>query len=249
MTGIVVTQIEPMSTRGVAGYQAVVDHLRREFTLGRIRPGERLPAERQLAEHLGVARETLRQAYRVLEGAGQLEIHRGSRGGAVVLETFGDKQQLLSEVKAHAGDILQLIEFRTIVEAAAAELAARRRTSAQLEAMELASRELDAAELLTDFRHADTRFHLAIAAAAGNAQLEVAIEDARVAMFQPVDVLDFDFVKEASVDGHAAVLDAIRARDSARAAEAMREHIGATRGHLDELMAGWGLPRLEDPHD
>ena len=239
-------QIEPMSTRGVAGYQAVVDHLRREFSLGRIRPGERLPAERQLAEHLGVARETLRQAYRVLEGAGQLEIHRGSRGGAVVLETLGDKTLLLSEVRAHAHDIAELIEFRTVVEAAAAELAALRRTPEQLAELESASRELDAAELLVDFRHADTRFHLAVAAAAGNTHLEIAIEDARVAMFQPVDVLDFDFVKDASVEGHAAVLDAIRAGDGARAAQAMRDHIGATRGNLNELMAGWGLPAIGD---
>jgi DNA-binding FadR family transcriptional regulator len=242
------TQIEPMATRGVAGYQAVVDHLRREFTLGRIRPGERLPAERQLAERLGVARETLRQAYRVLEGAGQLEIRRGSHGGAVVLETLGDKTLLLSEMRAHARDIAELIEFRTVVEAAAAELAALRRTPAQLDELDAASRELDASELLTDFRHADTRFHLAVAAAAGNTQLEIAIEDARVAMFQPVDVLDFDLVKEASIDGHAAVLDAIRAGDPARAAtaRAMRDHIGMTREHLDELMTGWGLPRLAD---
>jgi len=242
----VVTQIEPMATRGVAGYQAVVDHLRREFTLGRIRPGERLPAERQLAERLGVARETLRQAYRVLEGAGQLEIRRGSQGGAVVLETLGDKTLLLSEMRAHAYDIVELIEFRTVVEAAAAELAAVRRTPEQLDELEAACRELDAAELLTDFRHADTRFHLAVASAAGNTQLEIAIEDARVAMFQPVDVLDFDLVKEAIVDGHATVLDAIRAGDPQRAADAMREHIGVTRDHLDELMTGWGMPRLGD---
>ena len=49
---------------------------------------------------------------------------------------------------------------------------------------------------------------LAIAAAARNPRLTHAIEDARVAMFQPVDALDFQFVKDASLDGHDALLDA-----------------------------------------
>ena len=48
----------------VSGYQAVAGFLRREMALGRIRPGDRLPPERKLAEQLGVSRETLRQALR-----------------------------------------------------------------------------------------------------------------------------------------------------------------------------------------
>lgn len=238
-----VTQIEPMSARSVLGYQAVVDHLRREFMLGRLRPGDRLPAERQLAEHLGVARETLRQAYRVLEGGGHIEIRRGALGGAIVQDSFVDRSQLISEVAGRSSEILQLVEFRSVVETAAAQLAAVRRTDEQLDEMEEAQRELREAELLPAIRAADTRFHLAIAAAAGNSRLTNAIEDARVAMFEPVDMLDFQFVKDASVDGHEVLLTAIRDQDPDAAAVAMRGHLGVTKGHFAELLAGWGIDR------
>ncbi len=236
-----VTQIEPMSARSVLGYQAVVDHLRREFMLGRLRPGDRLPAERQLAEHLGVARETLRQAYRLLEGGGHIEIRRGARGGAIVLETFVDRTQMITEVAARSEEIIQLVEFRSVVETAAAQLAAVRRTDEELHEMVEAQRELREATLLRDLRAADTRFHLAIAAAARNPRLTSAIEDARVAMFQPVDALDFQFVKEASLDGHDALLDAIRHQDPDAAARAMRTHLGVTKDHFSELLASWGV--------
>ena len=97
------------------------------------------------------------------------------------------------------------------------------------------------AELLPDLRLADTRFHLAVAAAAGNARLASTIEDARVAMFQPVDLLDFRFVKHASVDGHDAVLEAIRVGDAEAAADAMHAHISATRVHFTELLDAWAI--------
>ncbi len=236
-----VTQIEPMSARSVLGYQAVVDHLRREFILGRIRVGDRLPAERQLAEQLGVARETLRQAYRVLEGSGQLEIRRGAQGGAIVKEGFADRGHLISEVASRAEEILDLVEFRVVVESAAARLAATRRSAEELEELDAAQQELREAELLPDLRLADTRFHLAVAAAAGNARLASTIEDARVAMFQPVDLLDFRFVKHASVDGHDAVLEAIRVGDAEAAADAMHAHISATRVHFTELLDAWAI--------
>ena len=227
-----------MSTRSVLGYQAVVDHLRREFMLGRLRPGDRLPAERQLAEHLGVARETLRQAYRVLEGSGSIEIRRGAQGGAVVLDTFINRAMVVSEVRARADEILELIEFRSLVEAQAARLAAVRRSPDQLAELEAAHVELEKAELLPEARNADTRFHLAVAAASGNARLAQAIEDARVGMFQLVDMLNFEFVKEASVDGHASIMEALRAGDADAAAAAMQHHIGSSAVHFREPLDG-----------
>ncbi len=188
---------------------------------------------------LGVARETLRQAYRVLEGGGHIVIRRGAHGGAIIQESFVDRSRMISEVAERSEEIIQLVEFRAIVETAAAQLAAVRRTDAELREMEEAQRELSAATLLPDLRAADTRFHLAIGQAAGNPRLTSAIEDARVAMFQPVDALDFRFVKDASLDGHDALLDAIRAQDPDAAARAMQTHLGVTKNHFAELLASW----------
>jgi DNA-binding FadR family transcriptional regulator len=228
-------RVEPLPARSAPGYQGIVDHLRREFILGRLRPGDRLPSERALAEHLGVARETLRQAFRVLEGSGQIVITRGARGGAIVQESIVDPQRIRADVATLSASIIPLTEYRSIVEGAAASLAAGRRDDADLAELTSAQEDLLASTTLDDSRHADTRFHLAIAAAAGNPILATAIEDARVQMFTTVDLLSFPFVKESSYSAHGAVLDAIRAADPEAAAAAMHAHLAVTREEFRRL--------------
>jgi len=228
-------RVEPLPARSAPGYQGIVDHLRREFILGRLRPGDRLPSERALAEHLGVARETLRQAFRVLEGSGQIVITRGARGGAIVQASIVDPQRIRADVATLSASIIPLTEYRSIVEGAAASLAAGRRTELDLAELTAAQADLQSSETLDDSRHADTRFHLAIAAAAGNPILSAAIEDARVQMFTTVDLLSFPFVKESSYSAHGAVLDAIRAGDTAGAAAAMHAHLEVTREEFRRL--------------
>lgn len=228
-------RVEPLPPRAAPGYQGVVDHLRREFVLGRLRPGDRLPSERNLAEHLGVARETLRQAFRVLEGSGQIVITRGARGGAIVQAAIVDPTRIRADVDAMAASIMPLTEYRSIIEGSAASLAAERRSDADLAELDAAQHELLESTALDDSRHADTRFHLAIAAAAGNPMLTSAIEDARVQMFTTVDLLSFPFVKETSYGAHAEVLEAIRAGDADAAAAAMRAHLAVTREEFRRL--------------
>ncbi|MCR3722026.1 MULTISPECIES: FadR/GntR family transcriptional regulator [Prauserella salsuginis group] len=222
--------------RAISGYQAIVDHLRREMTLGRIRPGDRLPPERQLADQLGVARDTLRQALRVLEGSGQITIRRGSHGGAFVQASMMEAWRIRQDIRERADDIVALLEFRAVIDSAAARFAAERRSDEELAAMEQAQAELEASEALHDSRDADTAFHLAVARASGNHELAVAVEDARVKMFAPVDLLGFQFLKESCVEGHALVLAAIRERDPDRAAAEMTRHLAATRDEFELIL-------------
>jgi GntR family transcriptional repressor for pyruvate dehydrogenase complex len=228
-------RVEPLPARAASGYQGIVDHLRREFILGRLRPGDRLPSERALAEHLGVARETLRQAFRVLEGSGQIVITRGARGGAIVQASIVDPQRIRADVDALSASIIPLTEYRSIVEGAAASLAAEHHSDDDLAELTAAQDDLLSSATLDDSRHADTRFHLAIAAAAGNPVLTSAIEDARVQMFTTIDLLSFPFVKDSSYSAHAAVLDAIRDGDPERAAASMRAHLEVTREEFHRL--------------
>lgn len=204
--------------------------------LGRIRPGDRLPPERQLAEQLGVARETLRQALRILEGSGQIAIHRGSRGGAFVQASMVEQWRIRQDIQERAGDIVRLVEFRAVIDSAAARFAAERRNETDLAEMDNAQAELEAAETLHESRIADTAFHLAVAQASGNHELAVAVEDARVKMFAPVDLLGFQFLKKSCIEGHALVLAAVRDRDPDRAAAEMTRHLAATEKEFELLL-------------
>lgn len=231
-------EIDPSGLRARPGYNDVVDFLRREIALGRLRPGDRLPAERKLAAQLGVARETLRQALKVLEAGGQLRILRGAAGGPVVQQSVPDAESLRTELLARGGDIIEFTEFRAVVEGAAARMAAERRSDAALERLEAAQAELADAITKADSRLADSAFHLTIAEAAGNEMLAHAIDDARVRVFDSVDLMPFEFIKESSYVAHQRILDAIRARDPDAAAEAMRAHIATTKLEFERIIDG-----------
>lgn len=245
-------EIDPSGLRPRPGHQDVLDFLRREIQLGRLRPGDRLPAERALAAHLGVARETLRLALRGLEKAGQLRTIRGAAGGSIIQQTEPNLSAIWADVEARGGQIIELSEFRSVVESATARLAATRASSTDLARLESAQRELSAAGSTAESRIADTAFHLAVAAAAGNRFLLAAVEDARSRMFEPVDLLPFEFMKESSLAAHQRVLDAIRAREPDAAAEAMSGHLAGTRSEFERLIEGgrqegWVAPHPDEP--
>lgn len=230
-------ELDRLARGAVSGYQAVVNHLRREIILGRIRPGDRLPPERKLAEHLGVARETLRQGLRVLEGSGQILVSRGARGGATVQESIIDPVLVREDLEIRKEYILQLIEFRSVIESGAAGLAALRRGDAELELMALAQQALLNSTSTYEARMADTAFHLAVAKASGNPALLASIEDARVQMFSPLDVMAFHFEREVSYNAHQKILEAIERGDADAASQSMKEHLSTTKIEFEALCA------------
>src|SRR5580698_3793898 len=71
--------IEPVEQPAI--HEVVVEHLRRAIHIGRFVPGDKFPPERELAKQLMVSRTTVREAIRVLESEGYVEIRRGSAGG------------------------------------------------------------------------------------------------------------------------------------------------------------------------
>ena len=87
--------------RRVRTFDDVLDQLREAILSGRIRPGERLPGERQLCEEFGVGRPTLREALRSLEAVGMIEVRPGKGGGSYAVtpseSTLGDALASLVE--------------------------------------------------------------------------------------------------------------------------------------------------------
>jgi DNA-binding FadR family transcriptional regulator len=149
----------------------VVEQIRRRILSGSLRPGALLPPERELAVQLDVSRATLRQGLSILSQMGLLTIHRGRSGGAVVTAppptTVSASIALLFQTRVITAG--QLCEFRRALEVEAAQLAAARRSAAELAEISAA---LDA--YLADGHDAVKQnaagraFHYAVARASGN---------------------------------------------------------------------------------
>jgi DNA-binding FadR family transcriptional regulator len=124
--------------RRVRSFDEVHEHLREAIFSGRIRPGERLPAERDLCEELGVGRPTLREALRSLESAGMIEVRPGKGGGSYAAtpseSTVGDA--LAALVSLRGASLEDLAEFRVDFEGENAAWAARRADAADITALE-----------------------------------------------------------------------------------------------------------------
>jgi GntR family transcriptional repressor for pyruvate dehydrogenase complex len=111
-------------------FQDVVHQIQSAILDGKLTPGEKLPAERELGEMLGTSRGTLREALRVLEQKGLIEIKLGVGGGAVVRDPDGEQitETLAMLIRSQKVSLHHLAEFREDVEGTVTGLAAKRAT-------------------------------------------------------------------------------------------------------------------------
>src|SRR3954451_21270613 len=129
---------EAPRTRRARSFDDVVGQLREAILSGRIRPGDRLPGERQLCESFGVGRPTLREALRSLEAAGLIEVRPGKGGGSYAVTpseaTVGDA--LAALVNLRGASLEDLSEFRVDFEGENAAWAARRADASDIASLE-----------------------------------------------------------------------------------------------------------------
>lgn len=206
---------------------------------GVLAPGERLPPERDLAAMLAVAPMTLRLAVAILREAGLVETRRGRNGGTFVAQ---DVVAALAARPRRLGDASwrDLCDWRRAVSGEAAALAAERAGGEQRDHL---ARLADTVERrlageFAGFRIADSRLHLAIAAAGRSARLEAAetsiqAELGEVLASIPAPVRS----RRASTTGHGPILAAIAAGDGAAARAAMIRHVEATHDWVVGLRA------------
>ncbi|MGE3161698.1 MAG: FadR/GntR family transcriptional regulator [Burkholderiales bacterium] len=211
-------------------YLQIAEQLRRLIRKGSIAPGERLPAERELARRLGVSRPSLREALIALEVQGLLEVRVGS--GIYVAQPRAKPAAL--PLGDDSGPF-EVIRARWMIEGDCAALAARHGTAAQLRAIRKAHAELQR-EAKTNHNPlgADRAFHVRIAEATGNSALVLVVEtlwDQRVGpLYRALEKkLEYPAMAGDTLREHAAVLRAIAARDPAAARAAMHRHMDMTR--------------------
>jgi len=220
-------------------FEETVERLLAVIKLGVVAPGDRFPAERELAGLLGVSRITLREAIRALQQAGYVESRRGRFGGTFVTYSRpapdpGEARRIALSDPAQLTDALA---FRMALETGAAQVLAAADSDRgqgilleRLAAVNKATPE--------DYRRLDTLFHLAIAELTGSALLAAACADARMRLndlLNAIPVLKHNIVHTAQQ--HTAIVDAILAGDPERARCAVAEHLDGTGALLRGFLA------------
>lgn len=216
--------IEAIDTRRL--YRQIADQLARSIEGGEYPPGSRLPAERELAEMLGVSRPSVREALIALEVEGLVEV----RGGAGVF-VLARKAPRPREAGTPVPGPFDVIKARWIIESEAAALAATNASAEHLQRMKAALLQMRVARTHgPEATAADQRFHLAIAEASGNAALVAVIQQLWEMRTGPLYMqLESHFSGEKvwtqATEEHAELMDAIASRDPDAAREAMRKHM------------------------
>lgn len=204
---------------------------------GVLKPGERLPSERDLAARLKVGRSSIREALKSLTLMGILEARPGQ--GWFVRQTHTPTVLKTLEFAMILGkrNIQELVEARFIIEPEIAALAAQRCTDEDLGDLEQAMHRMEAAavENSVGFVEADVEFHVVLARAAGNSVLFHVMQTIRDLLHVWIDrVTRRPESMAETVQEHRRILDAVRARDPVRARQAVAEHLRhATKRLLD----------------
>jgi GntR family transcriptional repressor for pyruvate dehydrogenase complex len=197
------------------------------ITERRLKPGDRLPPERELAQSMGVSRSSLREALRALSLLGVTEMRQGDGTYLTALDPDALMRPFGLVLKLSDGQLKELFEARRVIEPGLAALAAERVDGETLAALHRCVGDSTAA--LGDdeaFMRADLQLHGLIAQAASNSILSRVIESIGgmgVASRRRTNSLPG--VQEQTVDDHRAIVAALEARDPPAAAAAMLHHL------------------------
>lgn len=231
-----------MNGSAVAG---IVDHLREQILTGSLPAGTVLPPERELAARLGISRATLRQGLSVLGQMGLVATVRGRNGGAVV--TAPSPANVASSVtlllRTRAVTVAQLTETRRALEVEAAQLAALRRSAADLAAIEAAFAAYVESEGDPD-RHnrLGRRFHYAVARAGANPLLTEMMYSLNEAFAECLALMAVVPVAPGTAARiHRPIVAAIRRRDADAARRAMVDHFAQLERLQHDLDLGGRL--------
>lgn len=218
---------------------SIAEQLVEAIRSGGYPPGTALPAERALAEQLGVSRGSVREAIRVLEHTGLLDVRTGS--GTFVREDALSNVSLLRLQAASVGEDspLDVMVARRALEPTCAELAARSHTEYDIKVLrESVDRQTELVAAGAETQDVDLSFHRAIAAASHNPVLEVLVERLVEIMGQDTwrQLKSLSRMRhggaEMFLEQHRQILLAVERSDAAGSAQSMTEHLDSIEQSL-----------------
>ncbi|MFG2658577.1 FadR/GntR family transcriptional regulator [Streptomyces sp. NPDC048425] len=215
-------------------YQRIVEQIEQAITRGDLKPGQRLPSERELVTQFGASRPTVREALRVLESNGLVRSRPGDPNGPEILpfSPAGLTKEMTRLVQFDNVSMAELISFRMMLDGSASQLAARLRSDEELSAMERTLAVMSDAieEGYEEFSKADVAFHEAVAVASRNSLIEVCNQVVRGAVLSLISdkvahASNSKALMRESLHHHQEVLEAIRVRDGLAAARLSRRSL------------------------
>ncbi len=210
-------------------YEQIADRLQELIISDSLRPGDKLPGERELAERLGVSRAVIREAIRVLSVRGLVRVKPGC--GTYVCELSHKDAaasiELFLKLRQHPRFWQDIYEVRRMIEVEAAGLAAERATEQDLTAMEEALAGMEANRDDPErYTHYDIAFHMALATATHNELLGVLLRPLSDLLAEVVLVAyRAPMAVEEGLAHHRNILKRVREHDVAGARQAMRDHL------------------------
>lgn len=220
------------------GFEEALEQILQVVRLGLVPGGGRLPAERELAERLGISRVTLREVLKVLQDEGLVESRRGRYGGTFVRPRTEARGEDELRRRVEKVDIEDVLRFREVLEVGAAGLCAAHGLTAEQEERlrEALARTRDAP--LADYRRLDTLLHLTLAELGGSPSLTAQYAAVRATVNDLLDCIPL-LVRnlEHSQRQHVALVEAVLDGDADGAREIMREHCAGTAALLRGFLA------------
>jgi GntR family transcriptional regulator, transcriptional repressor for pyruvate dehydrogenase complex len=222
----------PIERRKV--YELVANRLVDDIAARRLKPGDPIPAERQLAQTLAVGRSSIREALRMVESRGLIA---SAGNGTFVVADYGNplNTSLALLMEMGDGDLRQLFEVRKVLEVEMAGLAAERRSDEDVERMRHAIVAMDEGLGSAErYIAGDLEFHQAIVAATGNRIARSMMHAIRDVMRRALlSIYQIPGSPERSMEQHRQILDAVVAGRPDEARARMREHLLRVEGEIE----------------
>jgi GntR family transcriptional regulator, transcriptional repressor for pyruvate dehydrogenase complex len=204
----------------------IVSHIRNLVTQGVLQPGDRIPAERELALELGLGRGTIREAFHQLEALGLVE--RAARSRVIRVRTSANRASTVSRtIEDERRFLLQIMDVRIGLEGWVASEVARSAQPADLTRLRAILRKIEKAKSAKEVVAVDLQFHRALVEATHN-PVVMQILDTLTSMIKSVTAfkkLTLDPLRKVDTSLHRKVIKAVEAGDAAGAQAAMVAHL------------------------
>ena len=231
---------EPISPEKIS--VSIIKQIEQLILRGILRPGERLPSERELAERMDVSRPSLRSALLELQEKGLLTAKAGS--GVFVADVLGSafSDSLISLFANHDEALFDYLDFRADMEALAAERAARYGSETDIAVIRTIFDKMEAAHKDAQYEAEaalDAQFHMAILEASHNVVLLHMMRSMfdllkSGVFYNRMQIFKQSMSTDTLLEQHRAILEAIEAHDPALARKSLETHIDYVRQNLTE---------------